>query len=59
MLDIGISESQTRNFVADLDLRKMICDNKVTQLEGQSVGQIMPANMIGIERNAVDQVLQS
>lgn len=37
--------------MADLGLRKMVSDNKnVTQLEGQSLGQVMPAKMmIGIE----------
>lgn len=29
--------------MADLGLRKMISDNKVTQLEGQSTEQVMPA----------------
>ena len=45
--------------MANLDLREMISGNKVTQLEGQSVGLVMPAKMTGIKRNTVNQLLKS
>ena len=45
--------------MANLGLREMISGNKVTQLEGQSIGQVMPAKMTGIKRNTVNQVLKS
>ena len=43
--------------MANLGLREMISGNKVTQLEGQSIGQVMPAKMTGIKRNTGTKVL--